>query len=87
LPTTDEASRVANLTASVTAAKQAVAASVKDGSCWYCLGNAYLASFFGATHAIGDMEAALKAYARAVSDACPINSAASNPDLYSSRAK
>uniref|UniRef100_A0ACD5V961 Uncharacterized protein n=1 Tax=Avena sativa TaxID=4498 RepID=A0ACD5V961_AVESA len=64
---------------SISHAKEAVMLDIKDGNCWYNLGNAYLTSFFvsGAWNHT-QLHHSVKAYQNAEKD----ESTKSNPDLY-----
>ncbi|CAM9794736.1 unnamed protein product, partial [Phaeothamnion confervicola] len=57
----------ANVQESVLRAKEALALGLRDGDSWYALGNAHATQFFRVTHAPEDLDKALQAFARAVS--------------------
>ena len=48
-------------------AKEAVALDVGNGTSWYVLGNAYVASFFRNSRGVRDLDRAVQAYKKAVS--------------------
>ena len=47
-------------------AKEALKMDIGCGNSWYALGNAYVASFFGSSRGIKDLDRALQAYKKAV---------------------
>jgi tetratricopeptide (TPR) repeat protein len=67
---------------SIVLAKEATLMGLHDADSWYVLGNAHVAKFFGGTHALDDLDKAMRAYRRA--EGC---GGQDNPDLWYNRAE
>ncbi|CAM9230402.1 unnamed protein product, partial [Ectocarpus sp. 8 AP-2014] len=64
-------------------AKEAVTLDIGCGYSWYVLGNGYVASFFGSSRGIKDLDRALQAYKKAEA----YGGEKGNPDLFFNRAQ
>ncbi|CAM9538931.1 unnamed protein product [Ectocarpus fasciculatus] len=73
----------AQLQESLRLAKEAVTLDIGCGDSWYVLGNGYVASFFGSSRGIKDLDRALQAYKKAEAH----GGEKGNPDLFFNRAQ
>ncbi|CAM9419647.1 unnamed protein product [Ectocarpus sp. 12 AP-2014] len=73
----------AQLQESLRLAKEAVTLEIGCGYSWYVLGNGYVASFFGSSRGIKDLDRALQAYKKAEA----YGGEKGNPDLFFNRAQ
>ncbi|CAM9911229.1 unnamed protein product [Ectocarpus sp. 6 AP-2014] len=73
----------AQLEESLRLAKEAVTLDIERGYSWYVLGNGYVASFFGSSRGIKDLDRALQAYKKAEA----YGGEKGNPDLFFNRAQ